>query len=303
MKIPVRMTLSLTLLIFSLAVATASAAEGQTGMVYGDTHAFFVTAPPGWVLDNRSGLRNNVHAAFYPQGSNWQDSPAIMYANGVGRSSGQTLDSFIDDDIQTFRDRSPQIRVEERSPIKTKDGRLAVVRHFSGDQYGNHEAVAYIAEKRAFIVLALSARSQDAYQRSLRSFEELVRNYSFISDHPKDEIGHFDLIQLIASDQSHTPLGKKYDDACAVYFAQHHAKGIDSCWGSLPNPDLSPFDVLVRVAASGSVEKILSRPKTKMSECLVKAMQDDTFPIPPAPDYWWHLHMVLVPRPKTSTPL
>jgi hypothetical protein len=225
-----------------------------------------------------------------------------MYANGVGRSSGQTLDSFIADDVQSFRDRSPQIRVEERSPIKTKDGRLAVVRYFSGDQFGNHEAVAYIAEKRAFIVLALSARSQDAYQRSSRSFEELVRNYSFISDHPKDEIGHFDLI-LIASDQSHTPLGKKYDDACTVYFVQRHGKGIDYCLGSVPNPDLSPFDVLVRVAVNGSVEKILSWPKTQMSECLVKAMQDDTFPIPPTPDYWWHLHMTLVPRPKTRTAL
>jgi hypothetical protein len=302
MRIPVRMTLSLALLIFSLAVATASAAEGQTGVVYGDSHAFFVTAPPGWVLDNRSGLGNRVHAAFYPEGSNWRDSPAIMYANGVGRSSGKTLDSFIAEDIQAFRGRSPQIQVNEGSSIKTKDGRVALVRYFSGDQSGNHEAVAYIAENRAFIVLALSARSQDAYQRSLHSFAELVRNYSFISDHPKDEIDHFDLIQLIASDQSHTPLGKKYDDACGVYFAQRHAKNMASCFASVPIP-APPFDVLVRVAASGRVEKILSRPKTKMSECLVKAMQDDTFPLPPVPDYWWHLHMTIVLRPKTSRAL
>jgi hypothetical protein len=226
-----------------------------------------------------------------------------MYANGVGRSSGETLDSFIAEDIQAFRRRSPQIQVNEGSPIKTKDGRVALVRYFSGDQSGNHEAVAYIAENRAFIVLALSARSQDAYQRSLHSFAELVRNYSFISDHPKDEIDHFDLIQLIASDQSYTPLGKKFDHACTVYFAQRHAKSMASCFGSVPNPDLSPFDVLVRVAASGRVEKILSQPKTKMSECLVKAMKDDTFPIPPVPDDWWHLHMILVPRPKTSRAL
>jgi hypothetical protein len=303
MKIPVRMTLRLALLTLSLAVAAISSAEGETGMVYGDSHAFFVTAPPGWVLDNQSGLRNGVHAAFYPEGSSWRDSPAVMYVNGVGRSSGETLDSFIADDIQTFRDRSPQIQVKEGSPIKTKDGRIALVRYFSGDQSGNHEAVAYIAEKKAFIVLALSARTQDAFQRSLQSFEELVRNYTFISDHPKDEIDHFDLIQLIASDQSHTPLGKKYDHACAVYFAQRHDKSLQSCFGSVPSPDFSPFDVLVRVTASGRVEKILSRPKTNMSKCLVEAMNDDTFPMPPTPDYWWHLHMVIAPRRKTSTPL
>ena len=303
MKTQVTITLRLTLLILSLALATASAAEAQTGIVYGDSHAFFVTAPPGWVLDNRSGLADRVHAAFYPQGSSWTDSPAVMYANGVARSSGETLDSFIADDVKTFRDRSPQIQVKEGSRIKTKDGRMALVRYFSGERSGNYEAVAYIAEKRAVVVLALSARSQDAYQRSLLSFEKLVQNYSFISDDPKGEIEHFDLIQLIADDQSHTPLGKKYDDACGVYFAQRHAKSIDSCFGSVPNPNASPFDVLVRVTATGTVEKILSRPKTNISKCLINAMNDDTFPIPPTPDYWWHLHMSIRLRPKTSTPL
>jgi hypothetical protein len=300
MKDPARMTLRLALLTLGIAFAIASAAEAQTGMVYGDSHAFFVTAPAGWVLDNRSGLRDGVHAAFYPQGSSWTDSPAVMYANGSTRSSGQTLDSFIADDIQTFRGRSPQIQVKEGPSIKTKDGRVAVVRYFSGDQSGNYEAVAYIAEKKAMIVLALSARSQDAYQRSLQSFQELVRNYTFISDDPKDEIGHFDLIQLIADDQSHTPSGRKYDHACTVYFPQRHAKSMDACLGSVPSPDTSPFDVLVRVAASGRVEKILSQPKTNLSECLIAAMKDDTFPIPPEPDYWWHLHMVIMPKPKTS---
>lgn len=292
--------MSLALLTLSVAFAIAGAAEAQTGIVYGDTHAFLVTAPAGWVLDNRSGLANGVHAGFYPQGSSWRDSPAIMYANGVGRSSGETLDSFIADDIETFRGRSPQIQVKEESPIRTKDGRVAVVRYFSGDQSGNYEAVAYIAEKKAIIVLALSARSQDAYQRSLQAFQELVRNYTFISDDPKDEIDHFDLIQLIADDQSHTPSGRKYDQACTVYFPRRHAKTMDACFGSVPNPEMSPFDVLVRVAAGGRVEKILSQPKTNLSECLVAAMKDDTFPIPPEPDYWWHLHMVLVPKPKTS---
>jgi hypothetical protein len=71
----------------------------------------------------------------------------------------------------------------------------------------------------------------------------------------------------------------------------------------VPNDDGPLFDVLVRVAANGRAEKILSRPKTKISECLVKAMNDDSFPIPPTPGYWWHLHMVLASTPKTSTAL
>jgi hypothetical protein len=75
------------------------------------------------------------------------------------------------------------------------------------------------------------------------------------------------------------------------------------CFGSVPSPETSPFDVLVRVDAGGRVEKILSQPKTKVSECLVETLKDDTFPVPPTPDYWWHLHMIIAPRPKTSTAL
>jgi len=118
---------------------------------------------------------------------------------------------------------------------------------------------------------------------------------------PKDEIDHFDLIQLIASDQSHTPLARNTTTLVGLLrttSCEEHG----FCFASVSIP-APPFDILVRVAASGRVEKILSRPKTKMSECLVKAMQDDTFPLPPVPDYWWHLHMTIVPRPKTSRAL
>jgi hypothetical protein len=303
MKARFTMTVSLGLLIVWLVAAILYAGEGDTGLVYGDTHAFFVSAPSGWILDNRSGLANGVHAAFYPQGSNWRDSAAVMYANGVGRSPGESVDSFIADDVRTFQNRSPQIQVKEGSPIKTKHGRVAQVRYFTGDQWGNHEAVAYITENQAFIIIALTARSQEAYERSLAAFAELVHSYTFISDDPKNEVDKFDLIEGIADDQSHISPGKEFDRACGVFFAHQHAKTMDACFGTVPNPDMFAFDVLVRVAGNGKPEKILMRPKTNMAECLVNAIKQDTFPIPPKPDYWWHLHMIIAPKRKTSTAL
>jgi hypothetical protein len=209
-----------------------------------------------------------------------------MYAHVTTSEPGDTLDSFIADDISVVRHRSPKVLVKNESPIATKYGRVAAVRYFSGDSFGNREAVAYLAEKKVIVVIALSARSQDAFEHSLPSFKTLVRSYHFVSDDPKNEIHNFYLIQAIADDQAHTPVGEKYNDAVAVYFPKRHTKSTGGCVPSVPSGDIPVAHMLVRIAASGRVEMILARPETKWSECLANEMKNDTFPIPPAPDYW-----------------
>ena len=51
------MALSVSLLLLLIRIGLPGATEDQTGMVYGDSPAFFITAPHGWVLDNQSGAR------------------------------------------------------------------------------------------------------------------------------------------------------------------------------------------------------------------------------------------------------
>ena len=293
MNTPLTTLLGVTLLIF-FAASIAIADDNDNGLVYGDDHAFFVTAPPGWVVDNRSGVPAGLHAVFYPRGSTWRDSAALMYAHVTTREPGDTLDSFIADDIDVVRHRSPKVIVKDEPSIATKYGRVAAIRYFSGDSPRNFEAVAYMAEKRVNVVIALTARTQDAFERSLQSFQTLVQSYHFISDEPKNEIHKFALIQAIADDQTHTPAGEKYDDACGVYFAQHHAKSTDTCAATMSIGDA--LDMLVRIGPHGAPEMILTRPKSKWSECLVNEMKNDTFPIPPAPDYWEHMR-ITVGRP------
>jgi hypothetical protein len=237
-------------------------------LVYGDNHTFFVAAPPGWVLDNHSGLVDGVDTVLYPRGSSWKDSAAVMYAHVTTRAPGDTLDSFIADDISAFRGPSSKLQIKDGSSIATEHGRFAVVRYFSGDSFGNREAVAYLAEKKVIVAIALTARTQGAFERSLPAFDQLVQSYHFISDNPKNETGKFDLILLIAEDQAHAPAGEKYDDAGAVYLSKQHAKSMDGCVALVPSGHVPLADILVRIAARGQVEMIMARPKSKWSECL-----------------------------------
>jgi hypothetical protein len=63
---------------------------GGSGIVYGKDDAFAITAPDGWVLDNRAEQNNGLHAVFYPVGSSQVDAifpaalcPAIKRRAGV----------------------------------------------------------------------------------------------------------------------------------------------------------------------------------------------------------------------------
>jgi len=114
------------------------------GLVYGSGHSFWISAPDGWILDNSSGVSQGLHAVFYPKGSTWKDSIAVMYVNTAERKPGESLDDFIKGDTDSFKEKgSSNIKIQNAEPIKTKDGKIAQVRLFGGDQWGNSESVAY----------------------------------------------------------------------------------------------------------------------------------------------------------------
>ncbi len=103
-----------------LGLATAAQAQGQaappsmnSGIVYGDNHAFALSAPPGWVLDNESGVSQGLHAVFYPAGSSWSDSQVVMYANVVQKTATRdsTLPQVLASDEARFRNDSPGLVV------------------------------------------------------------------------------------------------------------------------------------------------------------------------------------------------
>lgn len=150
------------------------------GLVYGKGHAFWVSAPIGWILDNESGVKQGLHAVFYPKGSTWKDSSVVMYVNTVFRKPDDSLENFIKEDIETFKEKgSNNIKVITADNIKTNDGKDARVRVFTGDKWGNYEAVAFIPENKIFVMIVLTSRVESGFQKSLESFRSLVGSYKF----------------------------------------------------------------------------------------------------------------------------
>ena len=172
---------------FALALgASGSITEGGSGMVYGRYGAFNLTAPKGWMLDNESAVDQGIHAVFYPKGSNWADGAVVVYAQARPKEGKiQTPDDVAKNTVATFRaDGSPKYDGKRVKVLKTEGGTEAVIYHFEGDQWGNHEAVAYFPEAKAINFLVLTARNGKDFKDALPAFEELVKSYVFLSDKP-----------------------------------------------------------------------------------------------------------------------
>ncbi|HEX6160622.1 MAG TPA: hypothetical protein VF111_10680 [Thermoanaerobaculia bacterium] len=172
----------LLFLLLFLGCTLAAQTPGGTGIVYGEHHAFSITAPEGWVLDNTSGREQDLHAVFYEEGSSWAKAETVMYANTAVKVPGaRTLDELLAYDEAQFRKRSAKLRVTVAKDIRTKSG-TSTVRRFEGDVYGNYEAVAYIDEKKTVVMLVLSARTEAGFLAAYPDFEKLVAGYEFLTD-------------------------------------------------------------------------------------------------------------------------
>jgi len=157
-------------------------ARPGVGIVYGDKHAFAIKAPDGWVLDNKSGESEGLHAVFYPEDSSWNDTDTIMYATGYDKQTVfETLDDFMKSDEETFRDREPDIEIKDAGTRKVGDS-VAHIRQFFGR---NREAVAYIDTKGAVIVIVMSSKTQEEFDKNYPAFLELLDSYVFLTNDVK----------------------------------------------------------------------------------------------------------------------
>ncbi len=153
--------------------------SGRTALVHGNQHAFIVQAPVGWVPTFATG----APAAFHREHETWRDGRAVMYVNTATVDSGDAKppEQVIREDSSRFADGSPSLRVESLPPVRTMDGREALVRRFLSQETGNLEIVAYVRERTVTPMIVLSARTQAAYDSALASFYALVHSYEFIT--------------------------------------------------------------------------------------------------------------------------
>lgn len=181
----------LTAIMFCLMTMTTPAASHagdsakNSGIVTGMDHAFGLTAPKGWVLDSEAGKGQDLAVVVYPKGSTWVTAETVMYGAANLKATGKdTLDDMIKMDVEETRRSDPGLKVTDGKPLKTEDGKKAVVKYLEGI---NHEAVAFIDEEKVVSTLVLSSRTKEGFTKALPAFREFVGSYVFLLGKEEDK--------------------------------------------------------------------------------------------------------------------
>ena len=152
--------------------------EGYT-VLKGDGYAFELKAPLGWVLDDKVANDQGLNVVFYPEHSGWDSSDAVCFAR-VRTLDNQvaTIDDQVKDTLKKLRkNANAGVEVKHIKTLTTQDASKAEVYYYTGDQFGNTEATAYILTKKCVHFITLSARNKKAFHNALPAFDALVTSY------------------------------------------------------------------------------------------------------------------------------
>ena len=175
------------LITFILLISSISFSQENCncGTIYGETFSFKLTAPSGWVLDNKSGVKQEIQAVFYKKGNTWSDAETVMYANTspLKMPNQKTLADLMEYDAKRFQKNYPGIKISKENKIKINDKIFAIIKKFGSKSYGNYEAIAYIDAGKTGIMIVMSSRTKLGFERDYKQFVELIKSYDFIADY------------------------------------------------------------------------------------------------------------------------
>jgi hypothetical protein len=180
--------LRIILYLLFISVANGFAAQILEGysVVRGKDYAFEIKAPRSWVLDNDAGKDQGINLVFYPTGTNWQTSKAVIYVRV--RTNSTVLRNIADQVNDTLRNlknaESPNVSVKRVRTLTTQDASKAEIYYFSGDKFGNYEATAYIQARGSIHFITLSTRDQDSFRQALPAFDAIVTSYQDLTKSP-----------------------------------------------------------------------------------------------------------------------
>lgn len=161
--------------------------SSRTGLLFGLHHAYFLTAPEGWIFDDESAIEEGIKAVFYPKGQTWADAETAMYTNWAAfdTTKNEKLQDIVNTDIDQFKKNNPETKVKKEKTIKIDKTKKAVVYSFINEKEKFFEQVAYIEEKKGVVLIILTSRSKNGLDTNKTFFSELIRSYSFLTDKVK----------------------------------------------------------------------------------------------------------------------
>jgi len=266
--------------IFVSFAANAGITEGGRGILFGEDHAFAVTAKKGWILDNQSAVQQGLHMVFYPKGRTWANSPVIIYGRSIPTRQTATIKEQVAQTVSDFRNNgSPKHTSNAKLPLTLAGERSAEVYHYAGDQWGNFEAAAYIQETDTINFLVFSAKTKEAFEKHLMDFQRIASSYQNLYTAPETlPTTKLDAIKSESISNLKEPEGKVYESQSIKIAGHSLADAMQSCAAYASNKEPPQFSYFVRIKNDGNIAQSYIFPTNTLSVCFNALMSNIKYP-------------------------
>ena len=264
----------------------------NTGVIWGRGHLYTLTAPKGWVLDNKSGEANGLKAVFHPEGGSWKKSPTVMYTNVFLKTAKtRSTKDLIELTKANVKVKSPKVKVEDAGKVRSLTENDIVIKRWKNN-LDNIELVGYADINKVIVIFVLSGRSEGEFKKAIPSFKELLKSFKFLSHKPeyhgvsKDELKHY---QNKAKQAAHSKVGSLYINNLKKLLEEPVQKAMAICKKEVPTPQ--DFHVVFEISTFGmSIRTLWTSNET--AECFMKkGILNWVFPKPPGKEFYYHLEV------------
>ena len=90
--------------------------------------------------------------------------------------------------------------------------------------------------------------------------------------------------------------GKKFGEALAQAFGREHGSTVQRCAKKPKRPDLSDFDLFLRLDETGVVDQAFEEPATALATCVREKMPGWKVSVPPHAGFWVKVDVNLKPK-------
>jgi hypothetical protein len=166
----------LAALAFAALVFSAQAETFPFGIVYGPKAAFNISAPDGWVIDNKSGAKDGLPCVLYLKGATWESAEPLMYAK-VASAEYNDHEAFAKKAIAEMKKERGDFKAKRLVSAKTTEGQPFFINDYAPTKrYSRHERVAYVQLKGAVAYVVFSADEEASVAQHSRALEQAVKS-------------------------------------------------------------------------------------------------------------------------------
>lgn len=136
----------------------------------------------GWTYSFEEARARGLRLLYYPEGCLLREATSVIYIGEVCHSncSGKQAEA-IQEAIDGARELSPGMSVASAPPLKIKGGGEAEVRILThpAESGQSRDTLAFIAHDETIVLVALTAKGTDTWDRDYKAFKEIVQGHRY----------------------------------------------------------------------------------------------------------------------------